>query len=63
MIEETVTYSCRSCGSEHIIRNGHNRYGNAQYLCKDCGICRVLTPKVKYTAEAKAIILSRKAQD
>ncbi len=58
MIEETVTYSCRSCGSEHIIRNGHNKCGNPQYLCKDCGACRVLTPKVRYTAEDQAVILN-----
>jgi insertion element IS1 protein InsB len=57
MIEETITYSCRSCGSEHIIRNGHNKCGNPQYLCKACGTCRVLRPKQKYTAEAKQRIL------
>jgi insertion element IS1 protein InsB len=57
MIEETITYSCRSCGSTHIIRNGHNKCGSPQYKCKDCGTCRVLIPKQKYTAEAKAMIL------
>jgi insertion element IS1 protein InsB len=58
MIEETLTYSCRSCGSAHIIRNGHNRCGNAQYLCKDCGACRVLRPQQRYTAETKQTILA-----
>jgi insertion element IS1 protein InsB len=57
MIEETITYSCRSCGSEHIIRNGHNKCGSPQYLCKACGACRVLTPKVRYTPEQKATVL------
>lgn len=57
MIEETITYSCRSCGSANIIRNGHNKCGHAQYLCKDCGACRVLTPKTRYTPEQKATIL------
>jgi len=57
MIEETTKYSCRSCGSEDIIRNGHNKCGSPQYLCKACGVCRVLTPKVKYTPEQKATIL------
>jgi len=57
MIEETITYSCRSCGSEHIIRNGHNKCGSAQYLCKACGACRVLTPKVRYTPEQKETVL------
>ena len=57
MIEETITYSCRSCGSANIIRNGHNKCGNPQYLCKDCRACRVLTPKVRYTAAEKARIM------
>lgn len=57
MIEETTKYSCRSCGSANIIRNGHNKCGNAQYLCKACGTCRVLTPKVKYPPETQATIL------
>ena len=57
MIEETTRYSCRLCGSEDIIRNGHNKCGNPQYLCKNCGTCRVLTPKERYTAEQKRTIL------
>ena len=58
MIEETLTYSCRSCGSRNIIRNGHNKCGNPQYKCKACGTCRVVRPKQKYTAEAKQTILT-----
>ena len=57
MIEETITYSCRSCGSANIIRNGHNKCGSPQYLCKACGACRVLTPKVRYTPEQKTTVL------
>jgi insertion element IS1 protein InsB len=57
MIEETTKYSCRSCGSEAIIRNGHNTCGSPQYKCKACGACPVLTPKVKYTLEQKTTIL------
>ena len=57
MIVETVTYSCRSCGSEHIIRNGHNKCGNPQYHCKDCGAYRVIRPQERYTAQAKTTIL------
>ena len=57
MIEETITYWCRSSGSRNIIRNGHNKCGSPQYLCKDCGACRVLTPKTRYTPEEKATLL------
>jgi insertion element IS1 protein InsB len=58
MIEETITYSCRSCGSPDIIRNGRNKCGNEQYHCKACGCYRVLRPKQPYSSEQKAQILS-----
>ncbi|MEZ4667780.1 MAG: IS1 family transposase, partial [Anaerolineae bacterium] len=57
MIEETITYSCRSCGSRNIIRNGRNKCGTEQYHCKDCGAYRVIRPHEKYSAESKATIL------
>jgi insertion element IS1 protein InsB len=57
MIEETITYSCRSCGSLNIIRNGRNKCGNAQYHCREGGVYRVLRPKERYRAEQKAQIL------
>jgi transposase-like protein len=40
-----TTHVCGKCQSSNIIRNGHNQSGNAQYLCKDCGTCRVLKSK------------------
>jgi insertion element IS1 protein InsB len=45
MIQVTVTYTCRACGSKNIVKNGRNKAGNAQYHCKDCGAYRVLEPK------------------
>ena len=48
MIEETITYSCRSCGSTNIIRNGHNKCGQPQYHCKVCRVYRVLEPHPRY---------------
>ncbi len=27
---------CTKCGSENIVKNGHNVSGQQQYLCKDC---------------------------
>jgi IS1 family transposase/DNA-directed RNA polymerase subunit RPC12/RpoP len=50
MIQETITYTCRSCGSANIIKNGTNRCGNPQYHCKDCGVYRVLKPKQRHPA-------------
>ena len=57
MIEETLTYSCRSCGSSNIIRNGRNKCGNEQYHCKDCGVYRVLRPKERYSDAQRQQIL------
>lgn len=57
MIQETIMFTCRSCGSENIIKNGSNKCGNPQYPCKDCGVYWVLEPKERYTAEDKAQIL------
>lgn len=45
MIQKTITYSCRVCGSENIVKNGTNRLGQQQYHCKDCGAYRVLESK------------------
>src|SRR5260370_185767 len=49
MIQEITTYVCRVCKSTHIVKNGTNRCGNAQYHCKDCGAYRVLKPKQTYS--------------
>jgi len=53
MIQETITYTCHSCGSINIIRNGTNKCGNQQYHCKDCGVYRVLLPHQHSARQAK----------
>lgn len=57
MIEETLTSSCRSCGSPQIIRNGRNKCGSEQYHCKTCGVYRVLRPKERYSEPERQRIL------
>ncbi len=57
MIQETTTYTCRSCSSDNIIKNGTNRYGNPQYHCKDCGLYRVLQPKECHSQEKRDQVL------
>ena len=59
MIQQTTTqtFACRKCGSERVVKNGHNRSGSQQYKCHDCGACGVLSPKHRYTEEQKAQIL------
>ena len=48
MIISTIQYQCRQCGSPNIVKNGRNRSGSQQYLCKDCRAAGVLTPKHPY---------------
>jgi len=57
MIQETITSTCRACGSANIIRNGTNKCGNPQYHCKDCGVYRVLEPKVKHPEATRQAVL------
>ncbi len=58
MIIEEKIYTCRGCGSENLIKNGKNRYGNQQYYCKDCKKSGVLKPKNSYTEAEKEHILA-----
>ena len=53
MIQETITYTCHSCGSINIIKNGTNKCGNQQYHCKDCQVYRVLKPTVQAQVQQK----------
>jgi len=58
MIIEEKIYHCRGCGSSNLVKNGKNRYGNQQYLCKDCKKSGVLDPKNSYTEEEKERVLA-----
>jgi transposase-like protein len=52
------TYQCRQCGSECIVKNGHNQSGSQQYHCKDCGAYGVVDPEpTGYSEEEKQKIL------
>ena len=57
MIIKTITHSCTRCGSVNIRKHGHNKSGNAQFKCNDCGRSSVLKPKVKYSEERKEHII------
>jgi len=58
MIRTTKTHQCRHCGSENIVKNGHNSSGSQQYWCKDCDKRLVLIPKRGYTEEQKEQIIA-----
>lgn len=57
MIITTIQHQCRKCGSLNIVKNGRNRSGSQQYLCKDCRAIGVLTPQSPYSPERREEIL------
>jgi len=57
MIQKTITYRCRACGSKRIVKNGTNKCGNQQYHCKDCQAYRVLEPKRIHAKNEREMIL------
>lgn len=40
-----LVYQCKKCGSDDLKKNGRNRSGNQQYICKVCGAYQILTPE------------------
>jgi transposase-like protein len=58
MITKLVIYTCRACGSQNIVKNGHNASGSQQYWCKDRGKRGVLESKRGYTEAQKEQILA-----
>jgi insertion element IS1 protein InsB len=36
MIQTIVTHSCPKCGSENMVKNGHDYKGDQKYYCKTC---------------------------
>ena len=36
MIQTIVTHTCPKCGSENLVRNGHDYKGDQKYHCKSC---------------------------
>ena len=58
MIEKSVKYSCRSCGSENIVKNGKDYKGSQKYLCKDCHSYGTVELKKGYSFSKKIEILA-----
>ena len=57
MIQETITYTCRRCGSPDIVKNGTNKCGSQQYHCHACGAYQTLEPKNSSAPYPKEVIL------
>jgi transposase-like protein len=57
MIEETMTYICRRCGSPGSVKNGMNKCGRPQYHCHACGAYQTLHTKGPSTSQAQDQVL------
>ena len=57
MIQKTITYTCRKCGSLDIVKNGTNQCGSPQYHCHACGAYQTLQPKNASASHPKELIL------
>ena len=51
------TYKCHECGSLQIVKNGHTKKGSARYICRDCGVTRVLEPNEVYNDKQKELVI------
>jgi insertion element IS1 protein InsB len=48
MIQTIVTHTCPKCGSEDMVRNGHDYKGDQKYYCKSCASYGTLHPQQRY---------------
>src|SRR5690606_5483879 len=46
MIQTIVTHQCPSCGSQEIVKNGHDDKGSQKFHCKSCQRYGTLGAKV-----------------
>jgi insertion element IS1 protein InsB len=57
MIQKLITFTCPRCGSDQLVKNGHNKVGSQQAYCHACRAYFVLEPTVSYTKRTKRMIL------
>jgi len=36
-MKQYIKITCRSCGRDKLVKNGHSRNGTQRYLCRSCG--------------------------
>ena len=53
MIQKIITFICPHCGSDKLVKNGHNKVNSQQAHCKDCEAYFVLDPKTPQRIETK----------
>lgn len=63
MIQTIVTHRCPKCGSEDLVRNGHDYKGDQKYHCKSCASYGTLQAQPRYDehmrTQVKRAVLDR----
>jgi len=63
MIQTIVAHYCPTCGSENLVRNGHDYKGAQKYHCKSCGRYGTLDARRGYSeqvhGQGKRAVLER----
>ena len=54
MIQTIVTHTCPKCGSDNLVKNGHDYKGAQKYYCKACDSYGTLCPHRGYAAQMRA---------
>jgi len=49
MIVDVIVRTCPKCGSENIVKNGHDYKGAQKFHCHDCGAYGTLDKKTHMT--------------
>src|ERR1700750_3224973 len=58
MISEIVIFHCPKCNSTNVVKNGKNRAGSQQFLCRDCKKSAVMYPHNRRSEADKEQILA-----
>ena len=56
MIQTIVTHTCPKCGSENMVRNGHDYKGAQKYYCHDCDSYGTLHAQRGHSEQTRAQI-------
>jgi transposase-like protein len=54
MIQTIVTHHCPTCGSENMVRNGHDYKGAQKYHCTSCGRYGMWEAQRGYSEQVRA---------
>ncbi len=53
MIQTIVTHTCPKCGSENLVRNGHDYKGAQKYYCHECASYGTLQAQRGHTEQTR----------